>query len=171
MSRYDLNGKDVLEIGCGKGRITRDLAKHACHVVATDPDVVSVGVAQASISFRNIDFMVAAGGIPDMAGSSFDVVIYTLCFHHVPVAEMVDSLRKALPYLKRMASSSSSSQGIGVLREKLEELPKDKEIITYCKISLRGYEAQKILDAAGFENTKFMDGGIMAWPYPLKTAA
>ena len=59
---------------------------------------------------------------------------------------------------------------LGMLREKLEELPRDKEIITYCKISLRGYEAQKILDAAGFENTKFMDGGILAWPYALTTA-
>jgi NADPH-dependent 2,4-dienoyl-CoA reductase/sulfur reductase-like enzyme/rhodanese-related sulfurtransferase len=57
---------------------------------------------------------------------------------------------------------------LGMLREKLEELPRDKEIITFCKVSLRGYEAQKILDAAGFENTKFMDGGILVWPYPLR---
>ncbi len=59
---------------------------------------------------------------------------------------------------------------LGMLREKLDELPRDKEIITFCKVSLRGYEAQKILDAAGFENTKFMDGGILAWPYPLRGA-
>lgn len=59
---------------------------------------------------------------------------------------------------------------LGVLRERLDELPKDKEIITFCKISLRGYEAQNILDAAGFENTKFMDGGILAWPYQLRGA-
>lgn len=57
---------------------------------------------------------------------------------------------------------------LGMLREKLAELPRDKEIITFCKISLRGYEAQKILDAAGFADTKFMDGGILAWPYPLR---
>jgi NADPH-dependent 2,4-dienoyl-CoA reductase/sulfur reductase-like enzyme/rhodanese-related sulfurtransferase len=57
---------------------------------------------------------------------------------------------------------------LGMLRERLEELPRDKEIITFCKISLRGYEAQKILDAAGFQNTRFMDGGILAWPYPLR---
>ena len=57
---------------------------------------------------------------------------------------------------------------LGMLRERLEELPKDKEIVTFCKISLRGYEAQKILDAAGFENTKFLDGGILAWPYQLR---
>lgn len=59
---------------------------------------------------------------------------------------------------------------LGMLREKLDELPKDKEIIAFCKISLRGYEAHKILDAAGFSNTKFMDGGILAWPYPLRRA-
>jgi rhodanese-related sulfurtransferase len=57
---------------------------------------------------------------------------------------------------------------LGMLREKLDELPKDKEIIAFCKISLRGYEAQKILDAAGFEKTGFMDGGILTWSYALK---
>ncbi|HEX2768285.1 MAG TPA: rhodanese-like domain-containing protein, partial [Geobacteraceae bacterium] len=56
---------------------------------------------------------------------------------------------------------------LGMLREKLDTLPKDKEIIAFCKISLRGYEAQKILDAAGFEKTGFMDGGILTWPYAL----
>lgn len=59
---------------------------------------------------------------------------------------------------------------LGMLREKLEELPRDKEIIAFCKISLRGYEAQKILDAAGFRNAKFMDGGILAWPFALRTS-
>jgi NADPH-dependent 2,4-dienoyl-CoA reductase/sulfur reductase-like enzyme/rhodanese-related sulfurtransferase len=57
---------------------------------------------------------------------------------------------------------------LGMLREKLDTLPKEKEIIAFCKISLRGYEAQKILDAAGFEKTGFMDGGVLAWPYDLK---
>lgn len=59
---------------------------------------------------------------------------------------------------------------LGMLREKLDELPRDKEIIAFCKISLRGYEAQRILDAAGFTNVKFMDGGIAAWPYPYRPA-
>lgn len=57
---------------------------------------------------------------------------------------------------------------LGMLREKLDTLPKDKEIVSFCKISLRGYEAQKILDGAGFANAKFMDGGILTWPYPLR---
>jgi NADPH-dependent 2,4-dienoyl-CoA reductase/sulfur reductase-like enzyme/rhodanese-related sulfurtransferase len=57
---------------------------------------------------------------------------------------------------------------LGMLREKVEELPKDKEVVAFCKISLRGYEAQRILDAAGFTNASFMDGGILAWPYQVR---
>lgn len=54
---------------------------------------------------------------------------------------------------------------LGALRARANELPKDKEIITFCAISLRGYEAQTILDGLGFANVKFMDGGLAAWTY------
>ena len=56
---------------------------------------------------------------------------------------------------------------LGAIRGRLNELPedKDKEIILYCKISLRGYEGAAILQAHGWRNVKVMEGGIMAWPY------
>ncbi|WP_306548772.1 FAD-dependent oxidoreductase [Desulfobulbus sp.] len=59
---------------------------------------------------------------------------------------------------------------LGALRSRLSDLPADKnaEIICFCKISLRGYEAECILRAHGFTNVKVMEGGIMAWPYPRK---
>jgi rhodanese-related sulfurtransferase len=56
---------------------------------------------------------------------------------------------------------------LGKLRASLDQLPKEKEIIAFCKISLRGYEAQCILEGAGFENVRFMDGGVVAWPYEI----
>ena len=58
---------------------------------------------------------------------------------------------------------------LGALRGRLGELPRDKEIIAFCKISLRGYEAALILKAAGFENVRVMDGGIVMWPYEKLT--
>jgi NADPH-dependent 2,4-dienoyl-CoA reductase/sulfur reductase-like enzyme/rhodanese-related sulfurtransferase len=59
---------------------------------------------------------------------------------------------------------------LGALRSRLNDLPADKnaEIICFCKISLRGYEAECILRAHGFTNIKVMEGGIMAWPYARK---
>lgn len=57
---------------------------------------------------------------------------------------------------------------LGSLRKRLGELPQDKnrEIICYCKVSLRGYEAALVLEANGWRNVRVMEGGIMAWPYP-----
>nr|MDA3818421.1 FAD-dependent oxidoreductase [Prolixibacteraceae bacterium] len=54
---------------------------------------------------------------------------------------------------------------LGELRQRLNELPEDKntEIITFCKISLRGYEGATVLMAHGYSNVKVMEGGIMAW--------
>lgn len=56
---------------------------------------------------------------------------------------------------------------LGALRKRLNELPEDKntEIIAYCKISLRGYEASVILKAQGYKNVKLLEGGISAWLY------
>ena len=56
---------------------------------------------------------------------------------------------------------------LGALGKGLNELPedKDREIICYCKISLRGYEASLILKANGWRNVKIMEGGLAAWPY------
>ncbi|MBN1590694.1 MAG: FAD-dependent oxidoreductase [Pirellulales bacterium] len=59
---------------------------------------------------------------------------------------------------------------LGTLRQRLGELPKDKEIITFCKISLRGYEAALILRAAGFEKVRVMDGGVAMWPFEKTTS-
>ena len=59
---------------------------------------------------------------------------------------------------------------LGALRKRLAEVPRDKEIITFCKVSLRGYEAALILKAAGFDNVKVLDGGVAMWPYQKEFA-
>ncbi len=58
---------------------------------------------------------------------------------------------------------------LGALRNSLDKLPQDKdaEIIAFCKVSMRGYEAQRVLNAEGWTNVKVMEGGVMAWPFAL----
>ena len=96
----DIDGKDILEIGCGKGRITRDLAKRARRVVATDPDPAALDIARATNSAVNIEYVHAPTGVPDLPPATFDVVMYTLSFHHVPEHEMPASLRAAANLLR-----------------------------------------------------------------------
>lgn len=54
---------------------------------------------------------------------------------------------------------------LGQLRTRLNEMPDDKNklIVTYCKISLRGYEGALVLKANGFTNVKVLEGGLEAW--------
>lgn len=54
---------------------------------------------------------------------------------------------------------------LGALRKRLAEVPKDREVICFCKISLRGYEAAGFLEANGWKNVKVLEGGIVAWPF------
>jgi NADPH-dependent 2,4-dienoyl-CoA reductase/sulfur reductase-like enzyme/rhodanese-related sulfurtransferase len=53
------------------------------------------------------------------------------------------------------------------LRKRLGELPINKEIVTTCRTSIRAYQAQRILDGAGFTDVKFMDGSITNWTYEV----
>jgi len=53
------------------------------------------------------------------------------------------------------------------LRARLNELPKDAEIVVFCRTSVRAYQAQRILNGANFDNVTFMDGSIAAWPYEI----
>jgi NADPH-dependent 2,4-dienoyl-CoA reductase/sulfur reductase-like enzyme/rhodanese-related sulfurtransferase len=59
---------------------------------------------------------------------------------------------------------------LGALRSRVDELPRDKEIIPFCKLSLRGYEAALILKGAGFEKVRYMEGGVLGWPFQLETS-
>ena len=100
LSHCSLTGRDVLEIGCGKGRITRDLARHAGRVVASDPDPALLDAARKNVADDRVEFRHAPQGIPAFPPASFDVVIYTLSLHHVPLEEMPASLTRAAGMLR-----------------------------------------------------------------------
>ena len=67
----------------------------------------------------------------------------------------------------RIEAPQSKLMPLRELRQKLDKLPKDAEIVTFCHTSVRAYQAQRILDGAGFKDVKFMDGSIASWPYEI----
>ena len=56
---------------------------------------------------------------------------------------------------------------LGQLRDRANELPVDKEIVTFCKVSVRGWDAYNILKGKGFERVALLEGGIVGWPYEI----
>ena len=51
------------------------------------------------------------------------------------------------------------------LRSRIDEIPKDKEIVIICQIGSRAYDAQRILEGYGFKDVKVMEGGMAFWFY------
>ena len=74
----DFTGKDVLEVGCGEGRMTWRFADIARSVLAIDPDEDSIAIAREQTPSKlrgRVAFM--AAGITDIALSenAFDIAI------------------------------------------------------------------------------------------------
>ncbi|MEE4253249.1 MAG: class I SAM-dependent methyltransferase [Desulfuromusa sp.] len=99
-SQIPLAGATVLEIGCGEGRITRDMAKYATRIVATDLNLAALEQAKKNTTAKNIEFLYSSDGIPDFPKNSFDTAIYTLSLHHIPKNKMVDNLCRSGSLLK-----------------------------------------------------------------------
>ena len=76
----DLQDHDILEIGCGNGRITKWLAPKAKQYKAIDPDKRSIDDARSSVD--GVDFRIGSGERLEFENNSFDVVLFTLSLHH-----------------------------------------------------------------------------------------
>lgn len=50
------------------------------------------------------------------------------------------------------------------LRARANEVPKDKEVVVFCILSTRGFEGQLILNHAGYDDVRFVQGGVQFWP-------
>lgn len=63
---------------------------------------------------------------------------------------------------------------LGELRERLNELPKDRFIVAYCQTGLRAYVAERMLKQNGFKAAN-LSGGWLSWrqyhPAPLPSTA
>jgi NADPH-dependent 2,4-dienoyl-CoA reductase/sulfur reductase-like enzyme/rhodanese-related sulfurtransferase len=53
------------------------------------------------------------------------------------------------------------------LLQRMNELPREKEIIVTCRAGVRAYQMARALKGADFPNVKFAEGSIVAWPYDV----
>lgn len=75
-----LSNKNVLEIGCGNGRITSFLVNKPKSIVAIEPDFNKIRDAKANIP--GAAFQIGSGENLAFSNASFDLVIFTLSLHH-----------------------------------------------------------------------------------------
>lgn len=77
-ARVPLVGADILEVGCGDGRLSRRIAVAARSLVAIDPDAVAVEHAcrtVSSLGTARVRFEVGSGEDATFPDASFDIVL------------------------------------------------------------------------------------------------
>src|SRR6188474_2771393 len=81
----NLDGKHLLELGCGVGKMAVLLAKSGADVTAFDLSPLSVRTSRqlAALDNIDIDFAVASGENLPFASDSFDVIFGKSILHHL----------------------------------------------------------------------------------------
>lgn len=96
----DLNGKRVLEIGCGRGDFARLLARlyPSAEIIATDFSASAIGIANSrSVQEVNVTFQVADAQALPFDDEYFDYAVSCECLEHVPKPlEMLLNLKRCL---------------------------------------------------------------------------
>jgi 2-polyprenyl-3-methyl-5-hydroxy-6-metoxy-1,4-benzoquinol methylase len=83
-SLVDFTGMDVLEVGCGDGRLTWRYADQARTVLALDAEVSAIETAQASCPghlLQKVTFQTADITTVELAPAAYDMVVlsWSLC--------------------------------------------------------------------------------------------
>ena len=87
----------VLEVGCGHGALTRQVAARADAVLALDLSPEMIRVARAlSTASPNVEYRVADVAEAELPPAAFDVVLSAATLHHLPLAPTVRRLADAV---------------------------------------------------------------------------
>ncbi|MBN1382937.1 MAG: FAD-dependent oxidoreductase [Deltaproteobacteria bacterium] len=170
----DRNTGKILGAQCiGPGNVSKQIAQWAMAIMGrlTVEDIINADLPYAPPFSLAIDHFIATAHIMQnkmkgrMNGISCVEVKKKLDNKETP---FILDVRGPDEYEETRLGIGETLIPLGALRRRLNELPEDKnrEIICYCKISLRGYEAALVITANGWTNVRVMEGGMATWPYP-----
>ena len=90
----ELSGREMLEIGCGNGRLSSLLANKVKSLTAIDPDKGMINLACREIS--GVDFRVGSGEKLEFNDSSYDIALFSYSLHHQDCVKALDEAKRVL---------------------------------------------------------------------------
>ncbi len=131
-------GSRVLEIGCGTGKLTEELAARGLHVEAVDPGARMVGVARRRLGDTpNVSFRIGRFEDAELPAGGFEAVFSATAFHWVDASVGWEKVARVLrpggmlALLTHLGFSPIDEQlhaaWTEVRQESLEWVPRDRK--------------------------------------------
>ena len=92
--------RDVLEIGCGDGTRSIQIATACKQLTALELDAARIEHAKAINIARNISYLTGTASQLPFLDQTFDIVFFTLSLHHIPDHEMSVAIDEAVRVTK-----------------------------------------------------------------------
>jgi 2-polyprenyl-6-hydroxyphenyl methylase/3-demethylubiquinone-9 3-methyltransferase len=100
MQQTDLTGKRVLDVGCGGGILTEQIAQRAATTIGIDASAEMTAIARTHAKQSNLDIRYIDTDIEHITRfteTGFDVILCMELLEHVPsYASVIDACKKAL---------------------------------------------------------------------------
>lgn len=90
----DVGGKHLLDIGCGRGRLSRALMKRGAQMTGVDPSEEMIALARENAP--DATFEVSGAQALSFGDGAFDGTVILNSLHHIPEQLVDDSLSEAL---------------------------------------------------------------------------
>lgn len=158
----DLEGKRVVDVGCGDGHLTRLMAKHGAHVLGVECSPRQLAKAWKADKVADERIVEGVGQALPAEDASADIVVFFNSLHHIPLEHMLQALAEAhrvlvpggLVYVSEPVADGKffetcrpvddetqvRAQALAALRQAQGFQMKD-EILYLHTVSLKSYEA------------------------------
>jgi SAM-dependent methyltransferase len=89
-------GMSVLELGCGTGYFTRELARSGADIIAIDVSPELLEIARANCSAPNVHYQIQNAYALSYSDAVFDSVVGSSVLHHLEVEEALRDIYRVL---------------------------------------------------------------------------
>jgi SAM-dependent methyltransferase len=96
LSSHIRSGMTVLELGCGTGYFTQELARCGADIVAVDVSPELLEIARANCSAPNVRYEIQNAYELSYPGDAFDSVVGSSVLHHLEIEEALRQIHRVL---------------------------------------------------------------------------